>query len=353
MKKVICMLIIVSIISSSSYSFSLGDDNKTVADPAEEKTEVLALEYVGENIFCVAENLNTTDARSIEGNVVIAEKSDDNPDVYYIESTNEFVMFVGEERYQLADKIDLSVTDISEIETLPVPQEVKETIEEDLENSPDGIVKGCLFIPSNSQARDQESTMDYKYGAYNMRQYLYTFENAEARNVEVSTGVTTREKVDAAIDWAFTVLGETVENINAFTFAASLFKDYLTITGSSASFVSASGDSVAITPHWNRYLKFTYCDLFHDGNYFLGLKSICAQLTKIEYDMYFVNANGGKDVDITKNIYRYVYSPNYKAPDAVAVSCASTEPRLEDLIVWNIYSKKNNEYTLLCVVDIM
>lgn len=304
-----------------------------------DSTQNIVLKFVNENIL---EEVNSTNCLPYfnSNDLIIAEPSTENPDVYILTDSLEYVMEVSDNQYQLADRVELFVSETSQIDALNVPQEIAQ----DLSSSLNGYVKGVLFLPDFKQSRDKESVMDYTYKGYNMRQYLYTYNNFEATNVNVTKGIKTKDRIAGAIDFIFTLAtsimpSDVVEKINPYTTAASLLDDFLQMTQSDASFVASSSDSYYITPHWNRYLKFTYCDLFHDGNYLLGLKSICAQLTEIEHDLYFKNANEGQNFDLTSTFSQYIYSPNYTAPDATAIACAATEARLEDELNWNIYSK--------------
>lgn len=356
MKKVISVFLTLAIVvfCFPVYAISMNNSDENYVNKG---TDSITLRLAYGNVF---EEVNDTNSKNYSSNYVVAYKSDENPDVYELADSNEYVMNIGMNQYQLADKIELFITETSQINALNVPQEIKDTIAQDFYDSPDGYIEGSIFLPSVSRTRDNESTMDYTYNGYNMRQYLYTYNNFEASNVNVTSGIKTKERLSAAIDFLFTVMSSVgdsdvqsvIAKLNPYTAAASILIDFLKITQSDAAFASSSDDSMYITPHWNRYLKFTYCDLFHDGNYFLGLKSICAQLTEIEYDIYFKNANNGVNCDYTDSIYEYLYSPNYSAPNATAVACAATEARLEDTIQWEIYSKSENNNTLLCTIYI-
>ena len=196
-----------------------------------------------------------------------------------------------------------------------------------------------------------------------MRQYLYTYKNFEATNVNVTKGEKTKERISAAIDFVYTLVTESMpeEYLMAFspyTTAATLFADFCEMIQSDVPFETSSHDSVHITPHWDRYLKFTYCDYFHDGNYMLGLKSIAAHLTEIEYDIYFMNAYAGENEDFSRYYNKNIYSPNYQNPNATAVAYAPVGTLLEDVIYWRIYSKTEDDIsegssgTLLCVIVI-
>ena len=97
-------------------------------------TESITLKFVSDTIL---EEVHSTDVLLSSSDSILAQKSTENPDVFVLPESNEYVMTVGVNQYQLADRIDLFITDSSQIANLNVPQEIKDQPKDISKNNQD------------------------------------------------------------------------------------------------------------------------------------------------------------------------------------------------------------------------
>ena len=263
---------------------------------------------------------------------------ENNGDLINQISLNQFEIIVDDTYRLPAKKITLPVKDGKVAVMVPlkdeIPVEVEKAIQEKIKK---GATEINIYLPEEDTASDllraRRETSFYKYKNVEMKAVVLTSTNESSGYKTITSGVNAKSAAKSIASILLTCAGAASKRVNVCTTGVSLLKDFLSaVSLSSTTKIEASAsDYVQLNVSYDDADKFVYAK--RNGRWTLGLIAKKITLRKISNCQYYKNS-GKPHKTRERRCTEFLYSKNFKQPNAVALKQANQALAITEKASW-------------------
>lgn len=319
MKKLLCILITVTMLFSCTIVASASD----VGTFVEEKKED-ALIYEGENkVFMIDQE------KDIDNSVRVTQESK-YENIYFSPERDAYFQKISNNEFVEVEKVEFQLTDYEKYQTIQnyeMPKEVLDGIASMAafaqENS--NVDARCVIFVAENKANRQLNTLPMvttQKNGYTFHHYEVYFTSMWTSWQTISEkGATTIGNLKAIKELVMTVVGAKNTTIGVayglFNAGKTCLEAWMLETGQTPIFGN-SNNKVMMDVNYDIYLKYTY-----NYNPIRGETHGCSTqkviVKQVDTDTYLYTSTGGERNEETERKNQTYYSPNYRSPETEAL----------------------------------
>lgn len=169
------------------------------------------------------------------------------------------------------------------------------------------------------------STIDayYTYQGKNMKDTVLYYTYMQSGPCYYVNGIDYSSVLSSTISIVVTGASEANVYIALFSTGVSLLQDFLSSTGAKL-YHGSTSDYSFFNAQYDRYLKWTFVDLYGDGSWATGATTEWVYLRSVYYEEYLFTDIGGKTTKKTITYNKNLFSPNYQNPAPKAYQYAGS-----------------------------
>ena len=263
---------------------------------------------------------------------------ENNGDLINQISLNQFEIIVDDTYRLPAKKITLPVKDGKVAVMVPlkdeIPVEVEKAIQEKIKK---GATEINIYLPEEDTASDllraRRETSFYKYKNVEMKAVVLTSTNESSGYKTIVSGTDAKSAAKSIASILLTSAGMVSKKVSVCTTGASLLKDFLSVfnLSSTTQIEASASDYVQQNVSYDDADKFVYAK--RNGRWTLGLIAKKITLRKISNCQYYKNS-GKPHKTRERRCTEFLYSKNFKQPNAVALKQANQALAITEKASW-------------------